>query len=150
MAIWDESLKITLPYTNTAGCYEQLKRYPEIEQAFHKSLVPLASKAGDIAERVAKMEAARQKALDDYLAGGHSLREVDTALNCCMADLYIGMFSTAAEHIQKSDLSLAQKKDGIQVLRDAAAQGMSWNHTKQMELDMLLDGTGAEIELENE
>lgn len=148
MPIWDEKLSITLPYTNAAACYAQLKRYPEIEQDFQNTIVPLAIQSGHIAERVKQMEDAREKALKDYLASGHSLREVDTALNCCMGDLYMGMFTTLADHIQHSKLSLGDKKKGIQTLRDALAQGMDWNETKRMQLDMQLDGTGAEIELE--
>jgi hypothetical protein len=76
----------------------------------------------------------------DYQTGGHSLREVDTALNCVMSDLYMGLFMSAAERIQQSQLSPAKKSDGIEILRDAVTYGMAWNKTKQMEIDLLLDG----------
>ncbi len=146
MPIWDDTLTIKLPYTNAAVCYERLKQFPEIETAFYDIILPLATEAGKIADRVKKMEAAREKAFKDYLDSGRSLREGDTALNCCMGDLYIGMFSTAGDHIQASNLSLKDKLEGIKALRRAAALGMAWNPTKKIELDMLLDGAGAEIE----
>lgn len=148
MSILDEAIDVSLPYTNAQMCYTRLESYPPIKQAFEETLVPLATSAGALSERLKSIEAQRTKALDDYLEAGNSLREVDTTLNCCLVDLYVALFDGIGFKVSESALPQNEKFALIDELRDLLPSILEWNLTKRTELNMLLQGTRAEIELE--
>jgi len=149
MSILDDAVTLSLPYTNSKICYDRLDLFPPIKQAFYQSIVPIATSQGDLSTRLSDMEQERQKALDDYLEAGNSLREVDTTLNCCMADLYIALFDGLGFKISESQIAQSDKLDFIKQMRALLANILDWNPTKRTELDMLLQGTSAEIELDS-
>ena len=147
MTIIDEPLDLSLPYTSAQMCYSRLESFPPIHQTFHDTLIPLAISAGDLSDRLTQIEARRQQALDDYLEAGNSLREVDTTLNCCIADLYVALFDTIGFKISESDLSVDDKLTAMQQLHDLLPKVLDWNPTKRTEISNLLRGTTAEIQL---
>lgn len=148
MKILNDSLELTLPYTNSQSCYMRLESFPPIKHAFYEAIVPTALSSGDLAQRLTEMENLRQQTLDSYLEAGNSLREVDTTLNCCMNDLYIALFDTLGFRVSESDILQADKIDLIEDLRLLLPRILSWNPTKRMEINILLQGTQAELELD--
>jgi len=147
MSILDEAIELSLPYTNAQMCYTRLELFPPIKQAFSEVLVPLALSAGELSERLTNIETQRKQALDDYLEAGNSLREVDTTLNCCIVDLYIALFDNIGFKVSEATLPQDEKLALIDKLREFLPSILSWNTTKRTELDMLLKGTRAEIDL---
>lgn len=147
MSILNQPITLSLPYTNAQICYTRLEAFPPIKQAFHDTILPIVATTGALKDRISEIEAKRQQILDDYLEAGNSLREVDTALNCCIGDLYVGIFDSISFEIGESDLSLDKKLALMQELRAMLPLILDWNPTKRLELDNLLQGTTADIEL---
>lgn len=147
MSILDEAIDLSLPYTNAQMCYTRLESFPPIKKAFDEILIPLATSAGALSQRLADIEAQRQQALDDYLEAGNSLREVDTTLNCCIVDMYYALFDGIGFKVSESTLPQTEKLTLMDELREFLPNILNWNTTKRAELDMLLQGTRAEIEL---
>ena len=147
MSVLNESIEFSLPYTNTQMCYTRLELFPAIKQAFEQIIVPIARSAGDLGDRLTDIETQRTQTLNDYLEAGNSLREVDITLNCCIGDLYIALFDGIGFKVSEGTLPQEQKLALIEELRAYLPSILDWNPTKRTELDILLQGTGAEIEL---
>jgi len=148
MSTLNESIELSLPYTNAQMCYTRLELFPSIKQAFDTKIIPLATSAGELGERLSEIEAQRAKALDAYLEAGNSLREVDTALNCCIGDLYVALFDGIGFKVSEGTLPQHEKLALMEQLRAYLPSILEWNPAKRTELDILLQGTSAEIELE--
>lgn len=145
MSILESELTFTLPYTNAGMCYERLETFQPIFEAFRDTIVPTATSGVDFGKRLSDIESQRQQALDDYLEAGNSLREVDTTLNCCIADLYTAMFDTLGKTIQSSDLTQSEKLARVDDIHALLPNILSWNPTKRNQLDLMVRAMKAKI-----
>jgi|GEM_PF-2349600 len=143
-----EAVDFPLPFNQAQPCYDRLAMFPELALAYHEEIKPLATIGGDLAARLHQIELLREHHLTAYLESGNSLREADTALNCCIADLYYGLFDTLSEHIYASDFSAEDRIATIRSMLPLLDTILDWNTGKRSEININLDGLAAEIELD--
>ena len=138
LALLEQTLQFDLPYTDTEYCYQQLAQFPQLLESFQMTIVPLAVQGGPLAERLAGMEAAREKALREHEAGRPSLREHEPPFNCCLGDLYYALFDSLAKAVNDSELDADGKSQAMAILRESLGQILDWNPTKRMEIGFRL------------
>lgn len=135
LPIWQQAIHMELPYGNAQICYDRLVNFPELHSSVYR-LFDVLSAEGDLHERIRQVEQGRKQILDDYLASGNSLREIDTTVNCVLSDMYIGLFQILSGKIMDSDLSSTQKLEGVRYgLEVFSDKGfMAWSPIKRADL----------------